>query len=135
MCWTSNHQKYLLKIPKDTFPFHPPDDGGGWATAHTRKRAGEPLRGRLGRTGHWLGGPRGGGVHGPCGGESGWAARGRGEGGGVGCGWVARQAGPSGGRSEVEFFLFSYFPIFRFHSSFLLNACFTKAKQTHTKNV
>jgi hypothetical protein len=77
-------------------------------------------------------------------------------------GWAARQpAGPrrggscGGGKEEGEKavarprarlgraqvgpreggipFLFSYFPIIHYISSFLLNACFAKAKQTHTK--
>jgi hypothetical protein len=47
------------------------------------------------------------------------AGKGRG-GGGVGRGCVARQAGPRGGEGKLSFpfFLFSYFPIFRFNSSF-----------------
>jgi hypothetical protein len=63
----------------------------------------------------------------------GWAARG-GRGGKAAAGPRARLGrGPGWAERRGLPFLLSYFPIIHFISSFLLNACFTKAKQTHTK--
>jgi hypothetical protein len=80
-------------------PNQPKVRRGGWAAPGEglRARAG---RERLGRAGHWPGGPRGGG-------RIGWAERGKGERG------EKVAAGPRQAGSRARGF-FSYFPIFLF---------------------
>jgi hypothetical protein len=100
-------------------PNQPKVRRGGWAAPGESlwARAG---RERLGRAGHWPGGPRGGG-------KNRLGRKGKRREGGEGRGWAT----PGWAARQGLLFLFSHFPIF--NSSFLLNACSAKAKKTHTK--